>query len=155
MAFLIFGGNDHDVAALRKISKPRNFYLKGYLTPAKVPEIMAAMDLLVMPYQRSVSIGVKADDTGRWMSPMKMFEYMATGVPFIASDLPTLREVLRDRQNCLLAKPDDPVHWSNCLRLLLDKPELGEAISTQAHVEYRNHYTWTRRAKAMLDAITS
>ena len=68
-----------------------------------------------MPYQAKVSIGVKGHDTGRWMSPMKMFEYMAAGVPVISSDLAVLREILINEKNALLVSPPIPLngakHW--------------------------------------------
>ena len=47
-----------------------------------------------MPYQRNVGIGTKNSDTSNWMSPMKMFEYMSTGVPIVSSDLPVLKKFL-------------------------------------------------------------
>ena len=111
------------------------------------------MDVLLMPYQKNVSIGQRDGDTGRWMSPMKMFEYMASGVPIIASKLPILEEVLLDRYNCLMAVPDDPVDWSNCLNCLLNKPDFAESIGNQAHKDYKAFYTWNRRAQEMLNTL--
>ena len=43
-----------------------------------------------------------------WISPLKMFEYMAQGKAIVASDLPMLREVLRNGENALLCDSDDP-----------------------------------------------
>ena len=52
---------------------------------------MLAVDILIMPYQKNVAIGAKGHDTARWMSPMKMFEYMASGNPIISSNLAALK----------------------------------------------------------------
>ena len=41
-------------------------------------------------------------------SPLKLFEYMASGRPIVASDLPSLREVLADGRNALLVEPATP-----------------------------------------------
>ena len=57
-----------------------------------------------MPYsRRTVAHGGITTD---WMSPLKMFEYMAAARPIVASDLPALREVLNEN-NALLIPPDN------------------------------------------------
>jgi glycosyltransferase involved in cell wall biosynthesis len=154
IAFIMFGGNDQDIKQLRASNRYKNFFVLGHLSPAKSQHIMAAMDVLLMPYQKIVSIGHKRHNTSRGMSPMKMFEYMAVGVPIISSDLPVLREVLRDRENCLLAPCDDTELWSQCLNQLIENQELGRHIGNQAHIEYFNNYTWTIRARRMLLSVT-
>ena len=103
-----------------------------------------------MPYQAKVSIGVKGHDTGRWMSPMKMFEYMAAGVPVISSDLAVLREILINEKNALLVSPSDPTKWCEALDLLINEAGLSKSIGTQAHMDYLQKYTWGIRARAIL-----
>mgnify|MGYP000391910871 CR=1 FL=1 len=71
----------------------------GYLDQRSIYEKMSMMDVLLMPYQKQVSIGIELVDTSRWMSPMKMFEYMSSSVPIISSNLPVLREVLVAQAN--------------------------------------------------------
>jgi glycosyltransferase involved in cell wall biosynthesis len=77
---------------------------------------------------------------------------MATGVPLVSSDLPVLREVLRNGHNSLLVPPDDVPAWIAALDRLLAQPALAQALGGQAHAEYRAHHTWTRRAEALLAA---
>jgi glycosyltransferase involved in cell wall biosynthesis len=89
------------------------------------------------------------------MSPIKMFEYMASGVPIIASDLPALREVLQDGKNCLLAAPSDVTAWLIALDKLLQNPSLARAIGQRGHEDYEREYTWTRRAQRILSAAES
>ena len=59
------------------------------------------------------------------MSPLKIFEAMANGRPILASDLPAVREVLRDGHNALLAPPDDIDAWIDRIRALQSDPGLG------------------------------
>ena len=80
---------------------------------------MSRCDVLLMPYQRKVSIGDHSADTSRWMSPMKMFEYMAAKKPFISSDLDVLREVLTDEVNALLVDPENVKAWDKALKRLI------------------------------------
>ena len=53
-----------------------------------------------MPYQTKVSINSDNfnDDISQFISPLKMFEYLATGIPIISSDLKVLREILKDQK---------------------------------------------------------
>jgi glycosyltransferase involved in cell wall biosynthesis len=147
--FLVFGGNEADVA-LRRESAPPNLRFMGHVSHLISRSAQAAVDVLLMPYQHSVSIGIPGQDTARWMSPMKMFEYLAAGVPIISSDLPVLREILRDGQNCLLVLPSDPNAWVLALDKLIEAPQLAERIGAFAHAQYLAQYTWTHRAERLI-----
>lgn len=153
--FLVFGGNDADVTARRAANCCANLVFVGHVPHPLARQAMTAVDVLLMPYQASVSIGVAGHDTARWMSPMKMFEYLASGVPVISSDLPVLREVLRDGGNALLAAPDQPSSWLSALDRLLAAPELCAALGHAGHADYLGHYTWTQRARRLLESAPS
>ncbi len=151
--FLVFGGNEADIHELRAASDQPNVAVMGFVKPADTVRTMALMDVLLMPYQQHVSFGVKDEDTGRWMSPMKMFEYMASEVPIIASRLPALQEVLRDGHNSLLATPDDPAAWSECLTRLRADAALGQRLASVARHECIEDHNWTARATRMMDLV--
>ena len=123
-AFIVYGGNNKEIQLCVNNNLSENLFFLGYLNQSGVYEKMSMMDLLLMPYQKQVSIGIDSVDTSKWMSPMKMFEYMSASVPIISSDLPVLREVLVDYENCILVKPDDLDEWSNAIENLLDSPKL-------------------------------
>jgi glycosyltransferase involved in cell wall biosynthesis len=154
IAFWIYGGNDEQITLLKQRNNANNMKVMGYVNPSNVLEIMSMMDVLLMPYQKMVSIGGRnRSDTASYMSPMKMFEYMAAGVPIIASRLPVLEEILIDGQNCLMAVPDDPLSWSGCLDKIKGSEILSEKLAKTAHDEYRQRYTWNVRAQKMIDLI--
>ena len=153
--FLIFGGNDSDINRLRDTSLPSNIQLKGYVSNADARKIMLAVDILIMPYQKNVAIGAKGHDTARWMSPMKMFEYMASGNPIISSNLAALKEVLIDKTNSLLVIPDDPKSWVNAIKLLEDDPILSKKIALNAYNDYKHKYNWDNRAKKIIEIMHS
>lgn len=153
--FLVYGGNETELAARRAANQLANLHYMGHVSHPVARRVMVLLDVLLMPYQQSVSIGVAGHDTARWMSPMKMFEYLASGVPVISSDLPVLREVLRDSVNCLAVPPADADAWAVALdRLVSDKP-LALTLGANAHREYVEGRTWTRRAERLLAAARS
>ena len=73
---------------------------------------------------------------------MKMFEYMGVMVPIICSDLSVLREILTNRKNAFLVSPSEPKDGAKRWDLLMNDADLSESIGTQAHMDYRQKYTW-------------
>lgn len=150
--FLVYGGTEADLVVRRGANRLANLVFMGHVPHPVARELMCLMDVLLMPYQKSVSIGVAGHDTARWMSPMKMFEYLGAGVPIISSDLPVLREVLRDGQNCLLVPPSDTDAWIAALTRLGNDTNLAVRIGVAAHAQYERQHTWTRRAEQIIAA---
>jgi glycosyltransferase involved in cell wall biosynthesis len=153
VAFVIYGGNESDIEKYRSKNISNNLYFMGFIHPKKVSSVMAMVDILLMPYQDCVSIGVKGSDTSKWMSPMKLFEYLSVGSPIISSDISVLREVLVDNENCLLVKPDDVSAWSHALQRIMLNGCLEEKLGSNAYNLYKTKYTWKNRAKNMLTLL--
>ena len=151
--FFVFGGQEKDIQNYKKKNKSDNLIFGGHLSFNNVKFSMSLMDVLLMPYQKSVSVSLNSVDTASWMSPIKMFEYMSTGIPIISSDLPVLKEILTHNYNSLLVKPDDVVEWSAALNLLIKDKNLAASIGSNAYKEFINKYTWEIRAKNMLDDL--
>jgi glycosyltransferase involved in cell wall biosynthesis len=145
--YLIFGGNDEDIFRLQGQIKNKNIKIMGHVDNVVARKIMSSVDCLLMPYQKKVSIGQKGHDTGRWMSPMKMFEYMASSNPIISSDLPVLREVLKNNINALLVGCDNIDQWLVALDRLIKDKCLSDSLSANAFKEYDETYNWLFRAK--------
>jgi len=152
-AFVIYGGNEKEIKQFKEGNHSKNLFFMGYFSPDKTPEAMSMMDVLLMPYQKTVSIGLGSIDTAKWMSPMKMFEYMSVGVPIISSDLPVLKEILVDLKNCILVKPGDIDDWSSALQRIINSTELHERLGKNAYAEYLTSHTWKGRAKKMLELL--
>ena len=81
-------------------------------------------------------------------SPLKLFEYMASGRPIVASDLLSLREILTE-QEAIFFKPDDPLDLALKIKEILVNQSLAEQISQNAREKVQN-YTWQNRAHRAL-----
>ena len=149
--FLVYGGNEEEINDYRDKNNCNNLIFMGHSSPDKIIFKMKMMDILLMPYQKNVSIGLKGIDTSKWMSPMKMFEYMSSGVPIISSDLTVLREILVNNKNCLLVTPDNIQSWSDAIFKLNKSKDLSERISNKSYQDYQDKYTWKIRAKRILE----
>jgi glycosyltransferase involved in cell wall biosynthesis len=84
---------------------------------------------------------------------MKMFEYMASGVPMVASHLPVLEEVLRDGDNALLVSSADVPAWKAAIERLLADDTLRLRIGRQARADVAQHYTWDARAATVMKGL--
>lgn len=148
--FLVAGGHDAAIAARQARNRHPNLTFVGHLPHDVALQLAKCVDVLLMPYQKNVSLGVGRYDTARWMSPMKMFEYMAAGVAIVSSDLPVLREVLSHEVNALLVAPDDVEAWGKAIDRLLSDTALSRRLATTAHAQYERQHTWQHRARALL-----
>lgn len=154
--FHIVGGTVSDIQACRdRGSDLRNFFVHGYMSPAEAERYRIACDVLLAPYQEQVSVSGNKGNTVKWMSPLKIFEYMAAGKAIICSDIPVLREVLVDRQNALLCPPQELVGWISALEALRDDPELRMSLGRTALNNFEERYSWRSRAANIIHSISS
>jgi glycosyltransferase involved in cell wall biosynthesis len=124
-------------------SNPANVTMTGFVPPSQVPDYVAASDILVMPTSASLPYA-------QFTSPLKLFEYMASGRPIICSDLPVLREVLRDGENAMLVAPDDSDEFVAAVQRLLAEPARRQALAAQALRDV-TRYAWNERAARIVN----
>ncbi len=153
VAFHVVGGSDQAVARFRARYPRPNLTFAGFVPPAHLAREFAKLDVLLMPHQYRVGTGKERSDIARWTSPMKMFEYMATGLPIVASDLPVLGEVLRHGDNALLVPPDAAAAWQDTIRRVLTDRDLATRLGATARSEVLANYTWHRRAERVLHGL--
>lgn len=147
--FHVVGGPASLVAEWTRRSIPVNLLLHGEVPPGGVARITSGFDVLLAPYQRTVA-GRNGMDIARWMSPLKIFEYMAARRPMIASNLPVLREVLEDGRNALLCEPEDIAGWAAALDRLAADGALRRRLRDAAWTDVTTRYTWDQRARSLL-----
>jgi glycosyltransferase involved in cell wall biosynthesis len=141
--------DDPDIAALgeraRALGVAERVELRGHVPYDRVPEALSAASVALLP--------LPDEPVARlFTSPLKLFDYMAAGVPIVASDLPALREVLRHEENALLARSDDPDAFAAAVRRVLGDPALAARLGRQARADVTG-YSWDARARALLDAM--
>lgn len=87
------------------------------------------------------------------MSPLKLFEYMAAGRAIVVSDLPVLRDVVRDGVDTIMCEPENTVAWSDALCRLAADPGLRTRLGRAARAEFLRAHTWVARARAALEGV--
>ncbi len=149
MEFRLAGGDAKHLAQ-RGLELPCNVSCHGRLPHHAVSDFLRGCDVLVAPYQRKIRVHGNAGDTSRWFSPLKLFEYMAQGKAIVCSDLPVLREVLRNDDNALLVASDETQGWIKALTELAADRRKAQRLGDSARRDFLENYQWRQRAAALL-----
>ncbi len=148
--FHIVGGKKENIKKWKDEFDPLNVTYHGFVPHSQLKRYMLGFDVLLAPYQRDVRTEGGKHNASRWMSPLKVFEYMATGKPIIASDLPAIREILSHEEDALLCDPDDPNGWKESIIRLYKDPALRDRLGNNALAKFLDNYTWDKRAERIM-----
>jgi glycosyltransferase involved in cell wall biosynthesis len=82
--------------------------------------------------------------------PNKLFEYMAAGIPVIASDFPLWRRIIEGAGCGLLVDPQDPRAIAAAIQWVLDNPLEAEQMGRRGRVAVVEEYNWERESRQLL-----
>lgn len=144
---IFVGGIYKDVINFRKkYSLYKNIIILGHKPFKEIPLYQKAADILVIPNS------AKDDVSKLYTSPMKLFGYMASNRPIIASDLPSIREIL-DESNSFFFIPDDAVSLASAIDYVL-RDQAGAQKRADVALEEVRQYSWKNRAQNILKFIS-
>lgn len=115
----------------------------GALPHQEISELIRQFDVALAPYP--------VLDHAFYFSPLKLFEYMACGVPVVAAAIGQIAEVVRDGETGLLHPPGDLDALTAACTRLLDDSALGQRLGTAAAAEIHSNYTWARNAARIVE----
>lgn len=140
------GGTKKDVKNFKtQNSSVKNLVATGHRPHQEIPYWLKAADVLILPNSGKQNI------SKYWTSPLKLFEYMASKRPIIASKLPSIKEILNEN-NSLLVEPDNPEKLAEGIKNVLKNPNFSDKILNQAFQDVQD-YTWQKRAGEILKFI--
>ncbi len=146
--FLAVGGSDEDIKFYQKKAHDLNIANQVIFldskTQAQLAQYQKAADVLLMPFPKN-------EHYAYFMSPLKMFEYMVAKRPIIASDLPSIREILNE-QNAAFCQPNDPVTLARSISRVLSNLEISEQIAEKSYQDVQS-YSWDKRVERILKFI--
>lgn len=147
--FHIVGGNKEDIKYWKSLYYLDNLNFHGFVPPSEVYKYRNSCDILLAPYQNRVSVAGNSGDTSKFMSPLKIFEYMSSKKPIICSDLKVLREVLND-DNSVLIECNNVDAWERAIVSIIDDNKKADELATKSYNDFLAKYTWLQRAKDLL-----
>ncbi len=145
---LLILGSGKNLEKLKELSKTigvsERIIFAGSVNHSHVPEYLAKAKIAVLP-------NIK-EKTSLFSSPLKLFEYMAAGLPIVASDLPVLREILTEGENALFFEAGNPVSLANAIKKFLANRDLYEKVSIN-NKKTSNLFSYEKRAKDIYTII--
>lgn len=145
LKFVCIGGTEQYVKIYsEKVAREKlvNVLILGQKPKAMVPKYLAAADILLLPNS------ARSEESVRFTSPIKLFEYLASGVPIIASDLPSIRDVVDDT-SVQFVPADDPIALAQAIRTSLIYPSEA-AVRAQKGLAVASEHTWEQHAEQLV-----
>jgi glycosyltransferase involved in cell wall biosynthesis len=82
--------------------------------------------------------------------PIKLFEYMAAGIPVISSDFPVWRAIVDGAQCGLLVNPLDVEAVSNAIRWIIEHPDEAQAMGARGRLAIEQEYNWEKESENLV-----
>ena len=129
-----------------EIDKLKNLHLHNFKSYRYIPDILMSSKFLLLPYLSKVSVNSKNLEVSNFMSPLKMFDYLASGKIIIASNLKVYSHILKNNFNCLMPKKNDLVSWIDLINKISKKSKNFNFLRNNA-LATASKYTWDERVK--------
>lgn len=117
----------------------------GAIAPERVPEELGRLDVAVAPY---------GDTADFYFSPLKVFEYMAAGLPVVAGSIGQLRAILVDQVNGCLYPPGDHAALADILIALANDPSKRLRLGDAAREASVARHSWSSALSRILKAVS-
>jgi glycosyltransferase involved in cell wall biosynthesis len=129
---------------IRKLGLEESVVIQQAVPHHEVPALIAEADICIAP------LGLNDRNVTQGASPIKVLEYMASSRPLIASNMPIVRELVREDVDALLFSPNEPDDLARQVLVLLNDIELSKRLSDSATQRVLSKFTWHEAQKKLL-----
>jgi glycosyltransferase involved in cell wall biosynthesis len=146
--FLLIGDGPERAAAERLAAAwPGRFTFTGAVSYDTVPQLLACAAIGVAPFNTAAHPALRS--AGFFWSPLKVYEYMAAGLPVVTATIYPLDQVIRDGQEGALFVEGDLAGLAAAIARLLDDPAAAQMMGRRARDRVVAHYSWARHCEAL------
>lgn len=129
---------------IRKLGLEEHVVIQPAVPHHEIPSVIAQADICVAP------LGLNDRNVTQGACPIKVLEYMAAGRPLLASNMPIVRELVREDVDGLLFSPNDPDNLARQANQLLSDVGLSNRLAESAAAHVREKFTWHESQKKLL-----
>ena len=101
-----------------------------------------------MPYEEKVGVLIKNLDVSNYISPLKLFDYLASGSIIIASNKKAYSHILKNKYNCFLTNSSNSKEWARIIEQILSKNFNSKKIQKNSLTTAKK-YSWLKRVDAI------
>ena len=148
--FHVYG--DTRFVKIKSYKKYKNIKFLGYKPYREIPKILSKYQVLLMPYASKVYARSKNLEISNYMSPLKLFEYLASSRIILASKMRVYSHILKNNYNAILIKNSEPEIWSDFIKKIFLKPKKFSYLRNNAYKTVFNN-TWNLRARKIITKI--
>jgi starch synthase len=130
---------------------PGRFQFSGAVPYERVPELLAGAAVGVAPFNTAPHPALRA--AGFFWSPLKIYEYMAAGLPVVTAAIHPLDQVVRDGVEGALFREGDVDDLAAAIGRLVDDPAAARAMGARARQRVVDHYSWARHCAELERAM--
>ena len=138
-----------DKTFLSQSSQPKNIKIFNHVSYKEIPKILSKYEIALMPYGNWVSGRLKNINLIKSMSPLKMFDYLASSNIIIASNLPVYKHILKNNFNSILIDNSKVNLWIKWIDQIFNSKKKYNYIKKNAFMT-ANKYTWIKRSKKII-----
>ena len=145
--FAFAGGNDLRLQTYRQIVKEKqidNVIFLGYLPHEQLPSLLQAADILAHPHC--------SGEAATFTSPLKFFEYLASGTPIVATEIPPLLEFKEANIVAAWCEADSPTAYADALAKTLETHPYKEKGYTQ-QIDFARQFSWESRIEKIMSHV--
>ena len=102
--YFIYGGTKEEARRIKSNNFGDNLIVHNYIPYKQIHQKLKDIDVCILPYSKKITVSGDVGDISNYTSPLKVFDYMVNGKLIICSDLPVLREILKNNFNSILVK---------------------------------------------------
>jgi glycosyltransferase involved in cell wall biosynthesis len=132
------------VKQIRKLGVEENVILQPAVPHHEVATLIAEADICLAP------LGLNDRNVTQGACPIKVLEYMASSRPLVASNIPIVRELVREDVDALLFSPNDAEDLARQVLVLLNDYELSKRLASSATERALNQFTWHQAQKKLV-----
>lgn len=145
--FVFVGGSQSQVQSYQQLAREkgvRNVTFLGYILHEQLPSLLQAADVLAHPHC--------SGEAATFTSPLKFFEYMASGTPIVATKIPPLIEFKSSGAIAGWCEPDNPREFAQCLQQVLEKyPRKVEGYTN--NFDFVGQFSWENRITNIMSRV--
>ncbi len=145
ISFFVYGDiNTAEKKLFKNIKRIKNLKIMGHVNYCKIPNILDKHPIILMPYEKKVFGNHDTANLADFMSPLKMFDYLASKKIIISSKNQNIEKILKNNYNGIICSKLSLDEWSKKIIYLMNNMNLKKNLGKNALVTAKK-FTWKAR----------